>query len=95
LLSSPPPNRHKDGLPFTVSDTPLHFKTVAELSSLLANGSLTSVALTEAVITRTLAVEDRVQAFNSHDRESALNQAKASDARRAAPVGRCARQSGR
>ena len=67
-----------------MSDTPLHFKTVAELSSLLANGSLTSVALTEAVITRTLAVEDRVQAFNSHDRESALNQAKASDARRAA-----------
>ena len=67
-----------------MSATPLHFQTVAELSAALAAGSLTSVALTEAVIARTLAVEDRVQAFNSHDRESALNQASASDARRAA-----------
>jgi aspartyl-tRNA(Asn)/glutamyl-tRNA(Gln) amidotransferase subunit A len=85
----PSQGRHKGGLPFTVSVTPLHFQTVAELSASLAAGSLTSVALTEAVIARTLAVEDRVQAFNSHDRESALEQARASDARRTAgrPVG--------
>jgi aspartyl-tRNA(Asn)/glutamyl-tRNA(Gln) amidotransferase subunit A len=67
-----------------VSATPLYFQTVAELSAALAAGSLTSVALTEAVIARTQAVEDRVQAFNSYDAADALAQARASDARRAA-----------
>lgn len=67
-----------------MSATPLHYQTVAELSAALAAGSLTSVALTEAVIARTRAVEDRVQAFNSYDAEDALAQARASDARRAA-----------
>ena len=67
-----------------MSATPLHYQTVAELSAALAAGTLTSVALTEAVIARTLAVEDRVQAFNSFDAEDALAQARASDARRAA-----------
>ena len=66
-----------------MSATPLHYQTVAELSAALAAGSLTSVALTEAVIARTRAVEDRVQAFNSYDAEDALGQARASDARRA------------
>lgn len=66
-----------------MSATPLHYQTVAELSAALAAGSLTSVALTEAVIARTRAVEDRVQAFNSYDAEDALAQARASDARRA------------
>ncbi len=64
--------------------TPLHYQTVAELSAALAGGQLTSVALTEAVIARALAVEDRVQAFNSYDTADALEQARASDARRAA-----------
>ncbi|MCX6938761.1 MAG: Asp-tRNA(Asn)/Glu-tRNA(Gln) amidotransferase subunit GatA [Verrucomicrobia bacterium] len=64
--------------------TPLHFQTVAELSAALASGQLTSVALTEAVIARALAVEVRVQAFNSYDAADALAQARASDARRAA-----------
>ena len=67
-----------------MSAAPLHYQTVAELSAALAAGSLTSVALTEAVIARTRAVEDRVQAFNSFDAEDALAQARASDARRAA-----------
>ena len=67
-----------------MSATPLHYQTVAELSAALAAGSLTSVALTEAVLARTRAVEDRVQAFNSYDAEDALAQARASDARRAA-----------
>ncbi len=67
-----------------MSATPLHYQTVAELSSALAAGTLTSVALTKAVIARTRAVEDRVQAFNSYDSEDALAQARASDARRAA-----------
>ena len=67
-----------------MSDTPLHHQTVAQLSAALADGSLTSLALTEAVIARARAVEDRVQAFNSFDAEDALAQARASDARRAA-----------
>lgn len=67
-----------------MSDTPLHYQTVAELSASLAAGRITSVALTEAVVARTRAVEDRVQAFNSYDAEDALAQARASDERRAA-----------
>ncbi len=80
---------HKDRFypvpaPFPVSATPLHYQTVAELSAALAAGALTSAALTEAVIARTQAVEERVQAFNSYDSADALAQAAASDARRAA-----------
>lgn len=67
-----------------MSETPLHHQTLAELSAALAAGRLTSVALTEAVIARTQAVEDRVQAFNSYDAADALRQAAESDARRAA-----------
>lgn len=67
-----------------MSATPLHHQTVAELSAALATGAITSVALTEAVIARVRAVEDRVQAFNSFDADDALAQARASDARRAA-----------
>jgi len=66
-----------------VPASPLHFQTVADLSASLAAGTLTSVALTEAVIARTLAVEGRVQAFNSYDTADALAQARASDTRRA------------
>jgi len=72
-----------------VPATPLHFQTVTELSAALADGRLTSLALTEAVLARTRAVEDRVKAFNSYDPADALAQATASDARRAAgrPLG--------
>lgn len=66
-----------------MSVTPLHYSTVAELSAALADGTLTSVALTEAVIARTRAVEDHVSAFNSYDAADALAQAAASDRRRA------------
>ncbi len=62
----------------------LHFKTISELSALLAAGETTSVAITQAVIDRTAAVDDKVKAFLSTDAEDALAQAKASDARRAA-----------
>ncbi len=66
-----------------MSAAPLHYQTVAELSAALAAGRLTSVELTQAVILRTQAVEDRIQAFNSYDAEDALRQAADSDARRA------------
>jgi aspartyl-tRNA(Asn)/glutamyl-tRNA(Gln) amidotransferase subunit A len=67
-----------------VSATPLHYQTISALSAALASGELTSLALTQAVIARTLAVEAKVQAFNSYDEAAALEQARASDARRAA-----------
>jgi aspartyl-tRNA(Asn)/glutamyl-tRNA(Gln) amidotransferase subunit A len=62
----------------------LHFKTIAELAALLAAGETTSAAITQAVIDRTLAVDEQVKAFLYHDAEDALTQARASDARRAA-----------
>ncbi|MFM1852642.1 MAG: hypothetical protein RIS54_2326 [Verrucomicrobiota bacterium] len=62
----------------------LHYQTTAELSARLGRGELTSVALTQAVLARTSAVEPRVGAFNSRDEADALRQAEASDARRAA-----------
>ncbi|HSI09551.1 MAG TPA: amidase family protein, partial [Rariglobus sp.] len=65
-------------------DVPLHFHSITELAALLEAKTITSVELTQAVIARTQAVEERVKAFNSFDTADALAQAAASDARRAA-----------
>jgi len=62
----------------------LYYKTISELSAMLAAGETTSVAVTQAVIDRTAAVDDAVKAFLSFDADDALAQAKASDERRAA-----------
>tara|TARA_B100000989_G_scaffold21318_1_gene13961 strand:- start:4529 stop:5995 length:1467 start_codon:yes stop_codon:yes gene_type:complete len=62
----------------------LHFKTITELAAMLAAGEITSVAITQAVIDRTAAVDAQVKAFLSSDPEDALSQAKASDERRVA-----------
>jgi len=62
----------------------LHFKTITELAAMLAAGETTSVAITQAVIDRTAAVDGQVKAFLFTDPEDALAQAKASDQRRAA-----------
>ncbi len=62
----------------------LHFQTIAALSEQLAARTISAVELTQAVITRTHAVEPSVRAFNSSDEADALAQAAASDARRAA-----------
>ncbi len=62
----------------------LHFKTISELAAMLAAGETTSVAITQAVIDRTAAIDDKVKAFLSSDADDALAQAKASDERRAA-----------
>ena len=59
-------------------------KSIAELAVLLEAKAITSVELTQAVIGRTQAVEERVKAFNSYDTVDALAQAAASDARRTA-----------
>ena len=62
----------------------LHFQTLATLADRLAAGELSSVELTQAVIDRTQVVDSRVKAFNSTNPEEALDQARASDQRRAA-----------
>lgn len=62
----------------------LHFKTIAQLAAALAAGETTSVAITQAVVDRTAAVDGQVKAFLSTDADDALAQAKASDERRAA-----------
>jgi len=62
----------------------LPFQSIATLSDRLQKGEITSVQLTQAVIERTRAVEERVHAFNSRDEADALAQARASDERRAA-----------
>jgi aspartyl-tRNA(Asn)/glutamyl-tRNA(Gln) amidotransferase subunit A len=67
-----------------VTDVPLYFQSLCALAALLEAKTLTSVELTQAIITRTQAVDGRVKAFNSFDAADALAQAAASDARRAA-----------
>ena len=62
----------------------LHYQTVAELSGRLARRELSSEELVRALLARKEAVDGRVKAFNSLDADSALAEAKASDARRAA-----------
>ena len=62
---------------------PLHFKSAGEIAGLLADGSCSSEEVTRAVIERTRAVEDRVQAFTQRNEELALDLVRASDQRRA------------
>ncbi|MEM1223888.1 MAG: Asp-tRNA(Asn)/Glu-tRNA(Gln) amidotransferase subunit GatA [Verrucomicrobiota bacterium] len=61
----------------------LYFKTIAELAGMLNAGETTSVAITQSAIDRTAAVDAKVKAFLSFDTENALEQAQASDRRRA------------
>ncbi len=68
--------------------TELYFQTLTGLAEQLANKTVSSVELTQAIITRTQAVEGKVHAFNSFDPEDALAQARASDERRAAGASR-------
>jgi aspartyl-tRNA(Asn)/glutamyl-tRNA(Gln) amidotransferase subunit A len=64
--------------------TDLTRRTAAELADALAAGDTTSVALTEAHLDRIAAVDGALHAFLQVDRDGALAQAEASDARRAA-----------
>ena len=75
--------------------SPLIFKSVAELSAMLAAKSISASELMQAFVARTTAVEGRVHAFNSRDEVGALGWAAASDARRAAGQRRQARAPGR
>lgn len=62
----------------------MHNLTAAELAALLESDQVSSVELTRALLARAEAVEPQVHAFNSLDQAFALDQAEASDARRAA-----------
>ncbi len=60
------------------------FSTATQLAESLQTGKLTSVELVQSCLARKQAVDGRVKAFNFCDETFALEQAKASDARRAA-----------
>ena len=62
----------------------LFFQPVSRLGELLAEKKVSAVELTQAIADRARAVDGRVHAFNSRDEAGALEQARASDARRAA-----------
>ena len=64
------------------SDSPI-FKSATELSQDLQAGTVSSVEITQAMIERIDGVDGQVHAFLHIDKEDALAQAKASDARRA------------
>ncbi len=64
--------------------TPLHSQTLTALSAKLTAGEITAVELTQTMIDRAAAVDDRVAAFISLNPTDALAQAQASDARRQA-----------
>lgn len=61
----------------------IYYRTVAELGGMLARREISSEELVCALLARKEAVDGRVKAFNSLDAESALTEARASDARRA------------
>jgi aspartyl-tRNA(Asn)/glutamyl-tRNA(Gln) amidotransferase subunit A len=61
----------------------LFFKSAEDLSQMLAQKSLSSVELTQMFMRRIKAVDSKIQAFLSLDEERSLEQAKASDERRA------------
>lgn len=63
--------------------TEIFHRSIVELAAQLDAKQISSVELTRAVIARKQAVDGRVKAFNSSDEASALEQAAASDARRA------------
>lgn len=58
--------------------------TAAEIASKIAAGELTAVEVTEAHLARIEAVDEKVHAFLHVDREGALAQARAVDAKREA-----------
>lgn len=62
---------------------PLFYQSVAELSHALSAKQLSAVELLQIFFDRIDSVESKVQAFISLDREKSLEQAKASDERRA------------
>ena len=66
----------------------LIFKTVAELSGLLARRAVSAEELTGACLDRIRATDGRINAFLCVNEADALSQARASDARRAAGQGR-------
>ncbi len=61
----------------------IFYKSVVELSEMLASGEISAVELAKAFIERKNSVDDKVGAFISCDEKSTLSAAEKSDARRA------------
>ena len=62
---------------------PLHTQTLTELAAGLAEGDFTSVEVTQTLLDRIAAHNDKLNAYITVCDESALKQAKAADAARA------------
>jgi len=60
----------------------LYEQTAAELSEMLTGGDVSAKEIVAACLSRIENVDPKVRAFNSYDREDALKQADAADARR-------------
>lgn len=65
--------------------------TAAQTAEKIASGELTAVEVTEAHLARIEAVDEKVHAYLHVDREGALAQARAVDAKRAHAASRSAR----
>ena len=63
-----------------MTDTPLHFQSIAELGQRIRSGALSPVELTEALLERIERLNPSLHAFISVDRERALNEARAAEA---------------
>lgn len=61
--------------------------TLAQAKKQLESGNITSVQLTESILARIAAVEPRVKAFITLDRDGALDRAAAADRQRRAGQG--------
>src|SRR5215213_7778886 len=64
--------------------TELHELTIAAARDMLANGAITAVELTQALLDRIVAVDNQVRAFLAIDDENALEQARIADEQRRA-----------
>lgn len=64
-----------DGL----SDVPIHYRTILEISEMIKSKRISSVELTELIFNRIETVDDRLNSFITVIKQSALAQAKALD----------------
>src|SRR5215813_569869 len=62
-----------------MTESPLHWQTISELSQRIQSGMLSPVALTEHCLTRLEAMDGTLHAFKLVTRERALAQAQAAE----------------
>lgn len=67
----------------TNDERPLHYRTLADVAEAIANGELTSVAVTEALLARIEQLEPTLHTYYTVAADLAMDQAQAADRRRA------------